>query len=544
MARRTSARPSIASRGRSHTQVVSRPSFAMALTIMNTEIIWKTTPLPSGPTILPRMNDSPKPARPLIIAPTKLNTLLRAVALRTSPEFGRLLSLIAALAACSALIVVDYSGVASLNYHGDSRIVTAKEHALRTTGSARLDYVVEQIWGPGVKRGETRASISTEVPAGWELREQYWAVPNARSAQLLVPCNRQAAVRTLGDYAQLRPLKKRLARHALTSLAAAGVPLSRDRLQILAPERAPETTVAQIARQVGAARAFATFGVRTAANAKPTLELRDPKGDAIGFVKLAWNPVTAEAVENEATAMTTMGGSSRSAILAPRVLADGLVDGRRFVMTEPLPRGIRHVPATYSSLRPSEALGPGAVQRWAPIGDSGQVQLVLQGLRTTTSTTPPALSERAYNLAARVAAASTKVPIANFWHGDFVWWNTGRDPRGQLWLFDWETAQADAPAGMDSLHWYTHTADAENPDSVVTRVEAALAHTQPLLRSLGHSAASTSILAAWYAVTLVANEVRLAEALGDWERVKHSPALLEQILAWGSAQLSEGSGLR
>lgn len=404
-------------------------------------------------------------------------------------------------------------------------------------GTEPLDFAIEQIWGPSLARGVVRAIVEGPVPEGWEVREQYWIVPNRASAQLLVPCDRRVAPRTLGDYARLRRPRKQVVRRAFQAAAVAGLPLSRDILRIVAPVGAPDTTVTEISTMVGAPAALATFGVRTAANAKPTLELRNPDGDPIGFVKLAWNSITRHAIENEARAIKSMGQLSRSEIATPRVLADGLVQGRPFVMTEPLPRGIRHVPASFSALKGMEALGPGAVVGRGAVSGVGHVTQVLADLERITSVTPRRLGEQAKGLAARVAASGAVVPVANFWHGDFVRWNTGRDPKGKLWLFDWETAQTDVPAGLDTLHWNAHTVDAMNPHSAVTRVGDSVERSMPMLTALGHSGASAAVVAAWYAAVLVANEIRLAESLKSWERIKHPESVLLDLLAWGDRQL-------
>lgn len=409
------------------------------------------------------------------------------------------------------------------------------------TGSERLDFVIEQVWGPGIERGDVRAVLPGPVPDGWEVREDYWVVPNLGSAQLLVPRNRRIAARTLSDYAALRGAKTRLVRRLLAAGVTAGFPLSRSSVRIIAPAGAPKTTVPEIGSKIDQPDVVATFGVRTAANAKPTLELRTPAGDAVGFVKLAWNDITRQAIENEAVAMKLMSPEASGAIRAPRVLADGLVGGRQFVMTEPLPRGIRHVPGEYGSLSDPEALGPGTVTDRRAISQIEQVQRVSSRLRTANPFTPATLVERARTLAERVADVDANVPAANFWHGDFVSWNTGRGPDGRLWLFDWETAERDVPAGMDTLHWYTHTRDADNASSIVLRTENAVAYCTRLLRSLGHSETGVSALAAWYAVTLTANEIRLAESLQSWERVKHSPRVLEELLEWGSRHIDRVS---
>lgn len=408
---------------------------------------------------------------------------------------------------------------------------------MQSTGSERLDFVSEQVWGRGLADGSVRVESGSAEVLGWETREDYWVVPSAASAQLLVPRDRTVAARALADYAGLRGPKVRIARRALAAAVSAGLPLSASRFRVLARPGASLATVHEIGRQVGSADVYATFGVRTAANAKPTLELRTPDGDAVGFVKMAWNDVTSAAVANEASAMTSMIADSRADIRMPGVLAEGLLGTLPFVMVEPLPRGIRHVPATRASLSDAEALGPAGIGDVRPIGESEQARTTIAALEVKTSHTPESLIIATRALARTVVEQNCPVRMAAFWHGDFSWWNTGRDPNGRLWLFDWETAQRDAPAGMDTLHWYAHLEDAENPLTLVSRATASLQHSRRLLRALGQSPAGVRAVAAWYAVTLVSNEIRLAESLGSWTRVKHSPEILDRMLRWGQAQL-------
>lgn len=405
------------------------------------------------------------------------------------------------------------------------------------TGSERLDFLATQVWGPALVSGDARVSLGARVEDGWEVREDYRVIPSAQTAQLLLPQARRAAARSLADYAGLRSPRTRIARRALAVAATAGAPISRTRVRVLARVGAPPTTVSAVAQTVGRPGAVAALGVRTGANAKPTLELRTPDGEAVGFVKLAWNDLTTEAIDNEAQALKALGSGASSAIRAPHLLADGLIDGRRYLMTEALPRSISDVPATWRSLSHAEVVGPGAVYARRVLASAGQVGAVRAAIDAASTVTPARLAARARDLLHAVTSMGVTIPIADYWHGDFVPWNVGRDDQSRLWLFDWETAQSDVPAGLDTLHWFANTEGRQNPSTSVARLAAGAERAKEVLRSLGYSRAGVAVISCWYAVTLVAGELHLAESLQSWDRVKHSPSVLEQFLAWGSATL-------
>lgn len=410
-----------------------------------------------------------------------------------------------------------------------------KPESLRVTdtGSERLDFVVGQVWGPAIAQDEVRALTGPHLETGWEIREKYWVVPAASSAQLLIPCSPRVAARSLAEYAALRSFRTRVVRRSLAALATTGAPLSRDTLRIVARPGSAATVVAELGAIVGHPSALASLGVRTGANAKPTLELRTTAGNAIGFAKLAWNEVSDRAVARESAALRSLGSASVNAVQAPRLLADGLVGGRRFLMTEALPQTIADVPATWRSLNHAEALGPGTVRRRCQVGQTAQAATTLAALEAYTYSTPRRLLDRARDLALQISQSEIAVSVADLWHGDFVPWNVGRDGSGRLWLFDWETCEPDVPAGLDTIHWFTNTRGGQEPASLVSRLDAATVHASGLLRSLGNTNAGVAVLAAWYAVSLAVAEIRLAELLQSWERVKHSPTVLEELLEWG-----------
>lgn len=399
-------------------------------------------------------------------------------------------------------------------------------------GSTRIGFVARQVWGSAIERGDVRLRTrGGEVEPGWQEVEAYWAVPNLASARFLVARNRRVAIRSLWEYGRLRSPRARAARGAAAALAATGLPLSRDVVAIDVRDGAPPTTAQALGELMGYERVVPSLGVRVSANAKPTLELRLPGGPAVGFAKLGWSPATKLAVRNEAEMLRRVAGTLTGPIRAPEVLADGVINDHYYLVTAPLPLTIADVPAADRSLTPAEALGPGVVYRRAHLRELGQVQGVLRVLATAAAA-PQTLLEATRALAQRIARSNVIVPVADLWHGDFVPWNLGRDADGSLWLFDWETAELDPPAGLDTLHWFANASAQHAPTDLTRRVRHAAQRATTSLRALGHSEGGTVIVTAWYAVTLIARAIALAETLGGWQRVQLRPEALNHLLDW------------
>lgn len=409
-----------------------------------------------------------------------------------------------------------------------------------TTGAAstRLDYAIEQVWGESLAQGDVAVRVEsgrarfTGARDRTDVRDQFWAVPTAAAAQYLVPRSRAAAAASLSDYARLRPFRTRAGRRALAAAAALGLPLSRDVVAVTPATSGVRTVVDELAHTLGLDDVIVGLGVRTGANAKPTLELRTTDGTIVGYAKLGWNAPTTQAVRNEANALRKFGLTAR--LKAPAVLASGRVAEREYVVVQPLPASVERIAPAWDSLSAAEALGPGAVAGWSAWSGVGQVRQV--AARQFGSTVPDDLARALADLIGRVCENNDPTPVAAFWHGDFVPWNLARDADGQLWVFDWETAEADVPAGLDALHWYAHSQGAPDPAKLVTSINRASERVMSALRSLGHSRASAGMLPVWYAAILVSRAAAAADSLGGWERVQLQPSVLSELLRWARAR--------
>lgn len=394
-----------------------------------------------------------------------------------------------------------------------------------------LDYAVEQVWGDAIARGEL--DVRTGKPDPGAAREEYWVVPRATSAQYIIPRTRAAAAASLGQFARLRPPRTRMLRRVLATAAAAGIPLSRDTVSVYARPGA-RTVVEHLADVLGVPHLCAGLGVRVGANAKPTLELRTPEGDIVGYAKLGWNEATTRAVRNEARALEEFGPQA-TRVHVPTLLASGDIADRAYVVVAPLPAAVSRVAPSWSALSGAEALGPASVVDRRPLRQISQVRTVAD--RATDEVLPVDATRMLRRLIAAVVAESDPVPVAAYWHGDFVPWNLARDDSRRLWLFDWETAQADVPAGMDALHWFAHSQGPAAPARLPEAIDRAAERAVPALHSLGYSRRLAQVLSVWHAITLVDRASAAAQALGSWERVQLQPPVLRELLQRAAVRL-------
>ena len=214
-----------------------------------------------------------------------------------------------------------------------------------------LDLLAEQLWGPGRDDPADNPRIVVDAPAtpGWRDVERYFVLPDPTRARLLVPHAPPAVVRgAVTHYRGLRRLPANTARGLLGAAATAKVPLSRHRLMVRVPAGSRGETaaaalpLATIARELGHPRLYATFGVRTGANRKATLQLLAEDGTTVGYAKLGWNSTADEYVRTEADALSVVGARPGQ-LRAPGVLASFDQGGRPVVVVAPLPADVRRL---------------------------------------------------------------------------------------------------------------------------------------------------------------------------------------------------------
>lgn len=399
------------------------------------------------------------------------------------------------------------------------------------TAVTALDLLVEQLWAPGLTEG-ARVEVDPAPDPDWHEAERYWLLPGADAPRLLLPVAPPGVLRAgVTHYRGLRRLPANLARTALGVTAGTGAPLSRQQLvvRVRSPRDAASLPLAGIARSLGLPHLWATFGVRTGANRKATLQLLDEHGRPVGYAKLGWSTTADASVRNEAHVLRTVGGRP-GLVRAPGVVADLVQGGRPVVVVEPLPDDVRGLRGAQQAPTSAELHALCPVERQARPGATAHLRALGRRLEAAGCVAGAGrVPQQARVLLARLDAEQRCVPVQARWHGDLTPWNCARDSGGQLWVWDWESSEVDVVAGLDALHWEFSVAREAGP---VERISLArcLERARHHLTAAGHGRTTHGVVAATYALSVAERALTLAAREGGWERVWISPAQLGGLL--------------
>lgn len=398
-----------------------------------------------------------------------------------------------------------------------------------------LELLVEQLWTPGTSP-DSSPGVRVEVdPASdplWTDAERYWLLPDDESPRLLLPVAPAPVLRAaVTHYRGLRRLPANLARQALGLAATTGAPMSRRQLavQVRTPEDAGSLPLASVARELGRPRLWATFGVRTGANRKATMQLLDDAATSVGYAKFGWSPAADEFVVTETRALKEVGGTE-GLMRAPRLLASFTQGGRPVVVMEPLPADVRGLRGQQQAPTSAELYALCPVERLARPGSTAHLRAVSRRLTALRgSGTAGSVVNQALALAAELDSERRTVPVQARWHGDLTPWNCARDDSGQLWAWDWESCELDVVAGLDAVHWeFSVLREAGSVETI--SLASCLGRARQHLTAAGHGRTTHGIVAAVYALTVVERAATLAAREGAWERVWITPAQLERLL--------------
>jgi hypothetical protein len=200
-------------------------------------------------------------------------------------------------------------------------------------------------------------------------------------------------------------------------------------------------------------------------NRKPVLQVLASDGTVVGYVKAAWNDLTAGLVRNEARVLADLAAAKPTTFTPPAFVAAGPWGDLELIAASALPNAARPDPAQI--LDPPMAVIAEIAGLWgrstAPLADS----LYWAGVRERLGATrglggvPPtgAAGAAKYGGSDRLRRAVDWIErrhghddiAVGAWHGDFTPWNMARKG-STTYLWDWERA-ASAPAGLDLLHF-------------------------------------------------------------------------------------------
>lgn len=413
----------------------------------------------------------------------------------------------------------------------------------RITGGP-LAYLIEQLWQPALDTGDVRVALGDDDDPGWVDLERYRVLPGVDRARMLFPdAPKDASVGSLLNFRGLRRRTTNVQRTVLGSLARAGrLPFPVLRLQTRAEGPAAVTPLAAVGEVLGRDDLAASVAVNTSANRKATLQVVDENGVPAGFAKFAWDEVSTASVQAEGEALLAVGDRAGT-VRAPALLASGSYYDKPFIVSQPLPLdsvGVRADVPPPSALELYTLL---PLTRRARIGATGQCVALTARLEQLAAAGPEILPVvgAALALLALVGTDEHEVAVQERCHGDLAAWNTARASDGTLWLWDWESSEPDAAAGLDALHWHmsarTEAGERWDGPALLTAIELA----RPLLAAAGTSRRAEPLVAALYAATIAERACTLAAGPGGWEAGWVLPEHLLEMLATAERLLVEAS---
>jgi hypothetical protein len=382
-----------------------------------------------------------------------------------------------------------------------------------------------------------------DLPARYLRKEQFIALPGAGERSFIVSLGSPAAMASaLTSYNGLRPGRKRLVRRLIGTGLRSGVAQSvmRTRIDVGAVDRATseelgdDLLTAHLAQLLDSGPVVVAFSGCTGPYRKPVLQVFSASGSPLGYVKIGWNDWSRKAVRRESAALHARA-DRQSGLGVPAVLGLSRWHGLDLLITAPLPRGVRR-------LRASEGQ-PGVgllreISGLAPMYDSGlAASRWWLGLRAVIANdvTDPAAAKQLMAFADRIERFHADATLRfGAWHGDLVPWNLARLGQ-QLYAWDWESGELDAPLGFDALHFHFQVAFVVGQRGVAEAAAIAVSKARPAIEALGVDSAALPLIGILHLLGLLVRHEEARSSTGDLDE-RFYPAVTRVI-----EQLLEGS---
>ena len=390
-----------------------------------------------------------------------------------------------------------------------------------------LDWACRLLFGsdgPVVARRRGR-----RAPAGFARVESYLVLPRAADPRLLVPLGAPtAAAAALARNHDATSKKARLARAALGAGLRLGLTQRvADRVDVLVDPALPAAERPQHLLSEHLRHVFGRPDLEMAVilgvprlNRKPVLQVLAPDGTVVGYVKAAWNDLTAGLVRNEARVLAELpvagpNGAGPTTFTPPALVAAGPWGELELIAASALPNAER--PDAAQVFDPPMAVIAEIAGLWgrstARLADSPYWAGVRERLAAPargTGGVPPTTAAGAATDSSEVLGKAVEwierqygaVEIAfGAWHGDFTPWNMARLGES-AYLWDWERA-APAPVGLDLLHFLFQTVCRFERKAPAEAVERCSERTPALLALLDVPPASEPALWLLYRLELL-----------------------------------------
>jgi hypothetical protein len=358
-----------------------------------------------------------------------------------------------------------------------------------------LRWLVRVLWD---RRGGVSVSRRPAPPPGARAAGTYLVFPDARRTRLLIRAGKSGAGhRALSSYNGLRPLATRFARAMLGAGLRLGVTerVARDRLHVWVPEACAAGDVPSLLLREHVRRVLGrddelteVIGLRPVGPySKPVLQLFTQRGDPLAYVKVGWNEITRELVENEAAFFRKHREQPFRTLWIPRTVSSDRWNDLQIAITLPLPSGIRRYRA-HPRLLPLTAMreiAESGGMTASPFAASTYWQRTRRSLSRLLAEGPPRDADVVNGFADRLEGRYGDVTtLFGRWHGDWAPWNLAWLDR-KLVAWDWEHTAEDVPLGYDAVNFLFQTSFAGKQDSLAASLAACRRGSPTALHGLG-----------------------------------------------------------
>ncbi|MGH3315390.1 MAG: hypothetical protein ACRDO0_04525 [Nocardioidaceae bacterium] len=358
---------------------------------------------------------------------------------------------------------------------------------------------------------------------------EFVLVPNAAQPRLLVPGRpRAVAAAAVRRYTSTSSRTARARLQVLSMLLATGFGqrLLRDRACVYADSTtdAPLDTIETYLRDVLGADVQVSMHIGPArANRKPILQVLDPGGETVAFVKVGINDLTRRLVRAEAASLVFLAGARLRTLEVPPLLHHGRWQDNEVLVLGVLPTW-RRTPAREPVLRRAMlelAQVNGLTSMSQPLARSQYWQRLGRDVAALADDEARRSLGRVLHDLAPVAAA-TAVPLGS-WHGDWTPWNMAA--RGQrLMVWDWERFTSGVPVGYDAVHYDLQHAVTRGGAAPEAAVHDTWSRSARLLEPFGIGPEQAPLVVASYLVEIAVRYLQDGQAgagarlghLGQW----------------------------
>jgi hypothetical protein len=336
--------------------------------------------------------------------------------------------------------------------------------------AANLAWLIDVLWRPDDEHAVLRIVLgsSAHEPEGTVV-DAFAILPGRTRPRFLVPVgSRRVASAALRVYNDAQRPTTRVARAILGAAMAIGMAqrIFRDRLFVIASDGVDERTLEQasVVRHLAGVLRVADLQAailfrRSTPNRKPILQLIDPEGRSIAFVKIGWNELTRTLVRNEGTILHAFAERPPETFVVPTLLDAGAWHDLETLAVSPLPNRFwtGHTEGELPVAATREIATADGCHRTSLA--SSEYHTLLRGRLerlAEPSASPTAAS--ASDLLDAIVEEAGDIPLSfGRWHGDWAPWNMAR-VKGALYVWDWERSGGPVPLGFDALHFAFQTA--------------------------------------------------------------------------------------